>query len=54
MRIVVWLLVAANAALFLYAWRDNASHGESARLEQQIAPDKIKLLTPPQVAALGL
>jgi len=54
MRIVVLLLVAANVGLFLYTWLDNRSHGESARLQQQIDPDKIKLLTQSQVAALGL
>ena len=53
MRIVVLLLVIANLTFFAYTRLDNASRGESARLKQQIQPDKIKLLTPPQVAALG-
>src|SRR5437773_5405609 len=53
MRIVVFLLVIANVTLFFYTRLDDASRGESARLKQQIQPDKIKLLTPPQVAALG-
>ena len=53
MRIVVLLLVIANLTLFAYTRLDDASRGESGRLKQQIQPDKIKLLTPPQVAALG-
>src|SRR5437762_12998274 len=53
MRIVAAPLVIANLTLFFYTRLDNASRGESARLKQQIQPDKIKLLTPPQVAALG-
>ena len=53
MRIVVILLVIANLTLFAYTRLDDASRGETARLKQQIQPDKIKLLTPPQVAALG-
>src|SRR6266550_6658819 len=53
MRIVVLLLLIANLTFFAYTRLDNASRGESARLKQQIQPDKIKLLTPPQVAALG-
>ena len=53
MRIVVLLLVIANLTLFAYTRLDDASRGEAGRLKQQIQPDKIKLLTPPQVAALG-
>ena len=53
MRIVVLLLVIANLTLFAYTRLDDASRGEGVRLKQQIQPDKIKLLTPPQVAALG-
>ncbi|HEY3180435.1 MAG TPA: hypothetical protein VGL25_16325 [Casimicrobiaceae bacterium] len=53
MRIVVLLLVIANLTLFAYTRLDSASRGESSRLKQQVQPDKIKLLTPPQVAALG-
>jgi sporulation related protein len=53
MRIVVFLLLIANLTLFAYTRLDNASRGESDRLKQQVQPDKIKLLTPPQVAALG-
>src|SRR5881296_334633 len=53
MRIVVLLLVIANLTLFAYTRLDDASRGEGGRVKQQIQPDKIKLLTPPQVAALG-
>jgi hypothetical protein len=53
MRIVVLLLVIANLTFFAYTRLDDASRGEGARLKQQIQPDKIRLLTPPQVAALG-
>jgi hypothetical protein len=53
MPIVVILLVIANLTLFVYTRIDDASRGEADRLNQQIQPDKIKLLTPPQVAALG-
>jgi len=53
MRIVVLLLVIANLTFFFYTRLDDASRGETARLRQQIQPDKIKLLTPPQVASLG-
>ena len=53
MRIVVLLLVIANLTFFAYTRLDDAGRNEGARLKQQIQPDKIKLLTPPQVAALG-
>jgi len=53
MRIVVILLLIANLTFFAYARLDDASRGEADRIKQQIQPDKIKLLTPPQVAALG-
>jgi hypothetical protein len=52
MRIVVLLLLLANATLFAYT-RLDAGSGEGVRLSQQLQPDKIKLLTPQQVAALG-
>jgi hypothetical protein len=52
MRIVVLLLLLANATLFAYTRLDNGS-GEGVRLAQQLQPEKIKLLSPQQVAALG-
>ena len=53
MRTVVIFLILANLTLFGYTFLDGASGGESFRLSQQVQPDKIKLLTPQQVAALG-
>jgi len=53
MRTVVILLILANLTLFGYTFLDGASSGESFRLAQQIQPEKIKLLTPQQVVALG-
>ncbi len=53
MRTVVILLVLANLTLLGFTYLDGASGGESFRLTQQIQPDKIKLLTPQEVAALG-
>ncbi len=53
MRTVVIFLILANLTLFGYTFLDGASGGESFRLTQQVQPDKIKLLTPQQVAALG-
>ncbi|MET0346824.1 MAG: SPOR domain-containing protein [Casimicrobiaceae bacterium] len=52
MRIVVLLLIVANLALFAYTKLDSVSGGEGWRSEQ-VDPDKIKILTPQQVAALG-
>ena len=52
MRIVVLLLLVANLALFAFTRLDGVAGGEGARSEQ-VHPDKIKLLTPQQVAALG-
>lgn len=54
MRLAVFLLLLLNALLFAYARLDNASVSESGRLASQVSPDSIKLLTPEQVAALGL
>lgn len=53
MRTVVILLILANLTLLGYTFLDGASVGESFRLGQQVQADKIKLLTPQQVAALG-
>jgi hypothetical protein len=53
MRTVVILLLFANLFFFAFRLLDNASSGEAIRLEEQVQPDKIKLLTPQQVAALG-
>jgi hypothetical protein len=52
MRIVVYLLLLANLTFFIYTALDGGG-GEGLRLSQQVQPDKIKLLTPQEVAALG-
>jgi hypothetical protein len=53
MRTLVTFLLLANLALAGYLWLDGASSGEGVRLKEQVQPDKIKLLTPQEVAALG-
>ena len=53
MRTFVALLLAANLAFFAYSELDLMSESESSRLQKQLVPEKIKLLTPQQVAALG-
>ena len=52
MRIVIILLLLANVTLYLYTRLDTGG-GEAVLLQDQVQPDKIKLLTPQQVAALG-
>jgi hypothetical protein len=53
MRAAVLLLILVNVALFGYARLDRVAHSEAGRLQEQVEPDRIKLLTPQQVAALG-
>jgi hypothetical protein len=53
MRGVVIILLLANLMLFAYSRLDGAGGAETSRLAQQVQPDKIKVLTSPQVAALG-
>ena len=53
MRTVVLLLLLANLTFFAYTRLDSAGGGEAVRLAEQVQPDKIRLLTPQQVAALG-
>ena len=53
MRIVVLLLLVANLTFLGYTLLDSGGSGEGMRLQQQIQPEKIKLLTPQEVAALG-
>ena len=53
MRTLFFLLLLANLTLFGFIKLDSMSAGEGVRLAQQVQPDKIKLLTPQQVAALG-
>jgi hypothetical protein len=51
-RIVIVLLLLANLTLYAYTKLDSGG-GEAMLLADQVQPDKIKLLTPQQVAALG-
>lgn len=53
MRTLVIFLLLANLALAGYLALDSASGGEGVRLKEQVQPDKIKLLSPQEVAALG-
>jgi hypothetical protein len=53
MRTLVIFLLLANLALAGYLWLDGASGGEGVRLKEQVQPEKIKLLSPQEVAALG-
>ena len=53
MKTLVLLLLLANLTLLGYVQLDRWSSAEDVRLRQQIEPDKIKLLTPQQVAALA-
>ena len=53
MKTLVFLLLLANLTMFAYIKLDSVGSGEAVRLAQQVQPEKIKLLTPPQVAALG-
>ena len=53
MRTLVFLLLLANLTLFAYIRLDSVGGGEGVRLSQQLQPEKIKLLTTQQVAALG-
>jgi len=52
-RTLVLLLLLANLSLFAFTRLDASRDGEGARLAEQVQPDKIRLLTPQQVAALG-
>jgi len=53
MRAAVLLLIVVNVVLFGYARLDRAAQSEAGRLRDQVQPDRIKLLSPAQVAALG-
>ncbi len=52
MRIVLALLLFANLTLFAYT-RLDSGNGEAILLQDQVQPDKIKLLSPQEVAALS-
>ena len=53
MRATVILLILANVLLFLYARLDRAVAGEAGRLDRQVEPDRVRILSSQQVAALG-
>jgi hypothetical protein len=53
MRTVLLLLLLANLTLFGYTKLDSFGSGEAVRLKEQVRPDKVTILTPQQVAALG-
>jgi sporulation related protein len=53
MRTLVILLLLANLSLFAYTRLDSTGGGEGKRLTEQVQPDKIRILTPQQVVALG-
>jgi hypothetical protein len=53
MRILVLLLLLANLTLLGYTRLDSLGTGEGVRLAQQVQSDRIVLLSPQQVAALG-
>ena len=53
MRAAVVLLIVLNVALFAYARLDRAAQSEAGRLGGQVAPERIKLVTPREVAAIA-
>jgi hypothetical protein len=53
MRAAVLLLILANVLLFGYARLDRLAHSEAGRLNEQVQPDRVRMLTSQQVAALA-
>src|SRR5690242_14797708 len=53
MRAAVVLLIVLNLALFAYARLDRAAQSEAGRLGEQVAPERIKIVTPREVAAMA-
>ena len=53
MRTALLLLFVANVVLFGYARLDRAAQSEAGRLSAQVQPDRIRVLSSQQVAALG-
>lgn len=53
MRVILILLLLANLALFALTRLDTVAAGEPQRLNEQVQPDKIRLLSAQQVAALN-
>lgn len=52
MRVAVLLLILVNVVVFAYARLDRAAQSEPGRLQDQVQPERIKLLSPRDVAAL--
>lgn len=52
MRAAVLILILVNVVLFAYARLDAAAQSEGGRLHDQVAPERIKLVSPKDVAAL--
>jgi hypothetical protein len=54
MRTVFCVLALANAAFFAYAWSESGAeaNGDAQIINQQLNPEKIRLLTPEQLSAL--
>jgi hypothetical protein len=53
MRAAILLLILANVVLFGYARLDRAAQSEAGRLGAQVQPDRIRVLSSQQVAALA-
>jgi len=53
MRSAVFLLILVNVALFAFAKMHRAAQSEPGRLDQQVEPQRIRLLSPQEVAALA-
>jgi hypothetical protein len=53
MRAAVLLLILANVLVFGYARLDRAAQSEGSRLTDQVQPDRIRVLSSQQVAALA-
>ena len=53
MRAAVVLLIVLNLALFAYARLDRVAQSEAGRLREQVAPERIKLVTPREVPAIA-
>ena len=53
MRLLVVLLLLANLAFFAHTRLEQMNEGEPGRISNALQPEKVKLLLPSQVAALG-
>lgn len=53
MRAAVLLLILVNVALFAFAKAYRVAQSEPGRLDQQVEPQRIRLLSPQEVAALA-